>query len=509
MREPDFYRHPVEGPVECIQTHISVVFLAGDFAYKIKKPVNLGFLDFSTLEKRRHYCEEELRLNARFAPDLYLEVVPIYETVGRFALEPPAPNAEPVEYAVNMRRFPQEGLLKQRLKAGVLTREDLRAVAAKLAALHTQAPTNDTIAANGTPEAIAAFTRNELDAIAQTAGDVLSTDKLAKLTEAFTSAADLNRPNFAARHREGCIRECHGDLHLNNICVYHGTIQFFDCIEFNERFRNIDVMYELAFPVMDLEFRGAPQFANLMVNEYLERSGDYSGARLIPFYAALRALVRAKVALIRAAEPEFTAEEQDAARNDADAHIGYALRRLERRTPKLILVCGLSGSGKSAVSRALASETAAIHLRSDAIRKHLHDVPLDETRDSLYTPEATAATYIRMIEIAEYLLESGQTVILDATFQDANHRAKARDTAQRLGTTFEIVHLTAPDETLRQRLDARTHDISDADAALLDQQHANFELFTPEEEPHLIKIQNAGTDIQALVRRILNLLNTK
>lgn len=501
MRSPAFYPHETAESIPVLQTHISFVVLTGPFVYKLKKPVNLGFLDFSTLDKRHHFCNEELRLNRRFAPEIYLEVVPIYQVDNAFSLKSPNSGAEPVEFAVKMRQFAQDDLLLEQLRKGKLTESDMRTIAAQMAAFHATADTDTSAAQHASGPGIQEFVRNELDALREfaAASDSDQQKRFRSIEERLLAFVTEENATFDRRLSNGHIREGHGDLHLNNMCRFHGDICFFDCIEFSARLRNIDVMYELAFPVMDLRFRAAPQLANVLMNEYWERTGDYEGAVLLPFYVAMRGLVRAKVAAILSRDDNLDAAARAEAVRDAHEHLWLVDDTLKPRTGRLVLVCGVSGTGKSTVAREWAARESAIHIRSDAVRKHLHRVPLNDTRPDLYTAEATERTYQHLIGVAKPLLSKGWTVVLDATFLQRRYRLQAGDLARRLGVQFHIVHLTAPVNELRRRLTARKGDVSDADASLLDRQLAAFESFTEPESADLVEIDTSSAEIDTLL----------
>ena len=306
MLLPEFYDHPVTKPIQLLQTHISFVLLTGSYAYKVKKPMNFGFLDFSTLEKRKYFCEEELRLNRRLAPDLYLSVLPIIETDGKYHFDKTG-TGTPVEYAIAMPEFAQEDLLIEMFTSGRLTADHVKQIGEQLAAFHQNALTNDHINSFGTMESVRAVANDNYAStesyigIAQTQAQL---DQTRNYTEQFFVE---NAALFSDRITKGKVRECHGDVHLKNICLYQDQIQIFDCIEFNEPFRNSDVLYDAAFLLMDLQARGRKDLANIFLNTYLERTGDYEGAVLLPLHCSMRAYIRAKVTQAAARVREGTA----------------------------------------------------------------------------------------------------------------------------------------------------------------------------------------------------------
>lgn len=469
LRTPSAYPHPTDDSISVRETHISYVFLTGPYAYKIKKPVDLGFLDFTTLEKRRQACHDELRLNKRSAPRLYVDVAPIYEREGEFRFDDAG--GEIVEYAVKMHQFREEDLLTQVLERGELTVDDAVAVARKLAQLHRESATDERIASFGSIDVIKDVVTEIFEKIARFRSRTISEEQYAALSEYCKDFVNRHADRFAERVRAGKIRECHGDLHLNNMCYYQGELEFFDRIEFNEAFRNIDVVYDAAFLYMDLLDRGRHDLANRFVNTYLERTGDYLGAVLLPFYTCCRALIRGEVLSIQAeaggARPEIERQAKD--------YFELARAFAVERQGAVILMCGVPGSGKSTVARELAIPLGAIHLRSDAIRKHLANVPLDEEAEGIYTPAITERTYESLVEHGVTLAAEGMTVILDATFGNARLRARVLERCAENGLHVHIVHCTADRATLSARLAGREDDVSDANEEVLRRIEERFE----------------------------------
>ena len=302
MLKPEFYPHPVTEPIELIQTHISYVLLTGEYAYKVKKPVNFGFLDFTALAQRKYFCEEELRLNQRGAPHLYLEVLPITKEDHQLSLNG---EGEPIEYALKMCQFPQEALFIHLFEKGDLTEkwmEDLGRVVAKF---HTQAQTNEAIRGFGSVSQIREAIDQNYEQTKQYINGPQTQeqfDRTRKFTDKFFQEQQALFDKRVANNR---IRECHGDLHLGNICFWKDQILLFDCIEFNQSFRFVDVMYDVAFVVMDLEAQKRPDLANAFLNTYVEETGDWEGLRVLPMYLIRQAYVRAKVTSFLLDEPEI------------------------------------------------------------------------------------------------------------------------------------------------------------------------------------------------------------
>ncbi|WOD41966.1 AAA family ATPase [Nodosilinea sp. E11] len=478
MCQPGFYPHPVVEPIQLVQTHVSYVLLTGDYAYKLKKPVNFGFLDYSTLEQRHHFCQEELRLNQRGAGPLYLEVVSIAQTGDAYHLNG---EGDPVEYAVKMVQFPQDTLLSALYDRGELTTALMADLAAAVADFHQGAATDDHIRTFGAVEQIRqAFDEN----YEQTTGFIGGPQTQAQFdqTKAYTDAFfDSQGSLFEQRVAQNWIRACHGDLHLNNLCRWHDHLYLFDCIEFNEPFRYVDVMYDVGFVVMDLLSKDCAELATVFLNHYVERTGDWEGLQLLPLYISRQAYVRAKVTSFLLGDPSV---DETAKRKAAETAAGYyrlAWSVCQPQSGRVYMMAGLSGAGKSTTARLLAQTTNAIHLRSDAVRKHLAGVPLDQRGDdSLYTPAMTEKTYDRLLTLGLALAKAGYSVILDAKYDRQALRQTACEAIDQAGLSLTILHCTAPLAVLEQRVRDRTGDLADATVAVLRQQH--MEPFTDVEQ---------------------------
>jgi aminoglycoside phosphotransferase family enzyme/predicted kinase len=504
MLRPGFYPHPVQEPISLIQTHVSFVFLTGDWVYKLKKPVNFGFLDYSTLERRKEFCDREIELNQRGAAELYAGVVAIAQTGETYQLD--ETGAEPaVEYAVKMHQFPQDALMSVRFDRGEVTEADIIQLARVVAEFHRTAPTSDYISSFGEiPQIKVSFDEN----FAQTAGYIggPQTQDQFDLTRRWTEEFFANNVDlFNGRVAGGFIRNGHGDLHLGNICWLNDRPRLFDCIEFNEPFRFVDTIYDVAFLAMDLEARGRADLANAFVNEYAERSGDWAGLALLRLYLSRQSYVRAKVTSFLLNDPAIPEADRAAAHDRAAAYYRQSASYAQPRSGKLILMCGLSGSGKSTVARQLARQTAGIQIRSDAVRKHLGAVPLDQKGpQSLYSAEMTARTYDRLLQLGLDLASRGETVILDAKYDRSDLRQAAIKGAADRQLEIELVHCTAPIEVLRDRLNQRQGDIADATAELLASQVAAFEAFSPDERARLRTIDTSQASAVAdLVTQLL------
>lgn len=489
MLSPTFYPHPVREPIQLIQTHISFVLLTGEYTYKIKKSVDFGFLDFSTLDKRKHFCEEELRLNRQNAPGIYLNVLPIVQDGDRFRFSTGTGNENIVEYAVQMKEFPQSSLLINMYEEGNLTDELMMLLGKEVAAIHKKAVRNEYIDTFGKAEQI----RKSIEAnYAQTAKyiGIPQTREQYEETKRFTDDFFANNDEvFKRRVRNNHIRECHGDLHLKNIAYIDNKMIIFDCIEFKEDFRFVDTMYDVAFTVMDLHSKGEYRLANIFLNTYLEQSGDWEGLLILPLYLIRQAYVRGKVNSLMLDDPSVSDDEKKKIIPVAASYFKLALSYTQPRKGKIILTSGLSGSGKSTVAKLISQKKDATYIRSDAVRKHLGSIELNERGDdSLYSAEMTRKTYNRMLELGVMLAQKGYTIVLDAKYDKKKSRGEVIQTAQDHNIDISILHCTAPVDILRNRLKSRSGDITDATEQLLESQITGFEAFSDDEKRYVVEV---------------------
>ncbi|AOY88951.1 hypothetical protein BKP64_12685 [Marinobacter salinus] len=489
LQDPDLYEHPVRD-FQVIETHISQVILTGDYAYKIKKPMNFGFLDFSTLEKRKHFCEEELRLNRRLAANLYLEVLPITGTPDHPVI---GGNGNAFEYVIKMRQFGQDQLFDRQQEQHTLTPELLTSLARQVANFHEQLPPVAADKPLGTPEAVYAGMQENFDQIRPMIDDAGLLTQLENLQAWTESTFERHRDLIAERHANGFVRECHGDLHLANITRFEGEVTVFDCIEFNESFRWIDVINDLAFLLMDLESRQEHKLANLVLNTYLEYRDDFGAIPLLPLYKAYRALVRAKIALFTLGNPSLSEGEKATLMQRYRDYAQLAEDYSIIPNPYLLATTGLSASGKTCVSAAMAGELGLIRLRSDVERKRLHGLaPLDSSKSptggNLYTEAATEKTYQRLADLAGDLLAAGCPVIVDAASLKEKERSLFAAVAETQGLPFALLHCEAPEALRREWIRARSGDASEATEELLDAQQSWFEPLTADEKSHTIHL---------------------
>lgn len=489
LQDEALYDHPVK-EFQVFETHISQVVLTGDYAYKIKKPMDFGFLDFSTLERRKHFCEEELRLNSRLAESLYLDIVPITGTPDNPQI---GGEGEAFEYAIRMHQFDQNELFDVRQERGALTPELLTSLARQTAGFHEKLPRVADNKPLGTPEAVYAAMQENFDQIRPLLDDKALLQQLDNLEEWTRTTFERQRELIANRREDGFVRECHGDLHLSNITVFNGDVTVFDCIEFNEPFRWIDVINDLAFLLMDLESRREPALANLVLNTYLEHRDDFGALPLLPLYKAYRAMVRAKIALFTLGNPSLSEAEKIGLIQRYQDYAQLAESYSAIPNPYMLATTGLSASGKTCVSAAMAEELGLIRLRSDVERKRLFGLgPLDQSKSpvggNIYTPEATAKTYQRLADIASDLLGAGLPVIVDAASLKQNERTLLADVAENQGVPFALIHCEAPEDLRREWIRKRSGDASEATEELLDAQQTWFEPLTTEEKTHTIHL---------------------
>lgn len=439
---------------ELIETHISWVLLAAETAYKIKKPVHLPFVDYGTLQARRHFCEEEVRLNQRLAPGLYLGVTDITGTTAAPEIDG---TGQVLECAVRMRRFPPGALFSERITVGTLDNKDVDQLAALLAEFHENAPR--AVAADGFSSA--AQRRRIALAALEGVRPLASEAAFSRLQTWLTAEADALAPLWTSRLTDGHVRECHGDLHLANVVRLDEHVAAFDCIEFDPALRWIDVLDDAAFVVMDLAAHQRQGLCFRFLNAWLDRTGDHAGLPALRFSVVYRALVRAQVENLRSAG-------SGAARR----YLATALAWSRPGKARLSIMHGLPGSGKTWVSQHLLEQEGAIRLRSDVERKRLYGLGmLEDSRAKgldLYSADATVRTYGQLFGVARMALQAGYPVILDAAFPRRIERDQAHALAQELGVPFSIVHCEAPLTVLRERLLARRGDASEANVAVLD-----------------------------------------
>ncbi len=503
-------RHALEKasgqPAQLIETHISWVLVCADTAYKFKKALRFDFLDFSTLAARRFYCREELRLNRRLAPAIYLDVVAISGTPDQPSIEG---GGEAIEYAVKMRAFEQQALWSHRLDNRLLAPEEIDALAQKVARFHLAIPSAPEESAWSTPAGLHSIAEDNLVSLKRLAKADETQQQLAELSAWQTQQEDTLRETFVLRKQTGYVRECHGDLHSNNILTWRGRVEVFDCIEFNESLRWIDVMNDLAFTLMDLEYRERPDLSARLLNRYLQESGDYEGLAVLRYYRAQRALVRAKVADLRAEQLEALAA--GTAASEARRYLALAARETRPAQSALMITHGYSGSGKSVFSRALLELLGAVQIRSDLERKRMHGLSAHVDAGAapghgIYEPLATEATYRRLAALTRSIVASGLPVIVDAAFLKKTQRDAFAELARELEVPFLIFDLRADEAVLRARITARREqgggDPSDASLEVLAHQLATSEPLSAQELEYCLTTDGGTESGQDTVQKI-------
>lgn len=495
LQNPALFPHKVEY-FKIIETHISWVLLTGLYAYKIKKSLNLGFLDFSTLEKRRHYCFEELRLNSRLAKDLYLDVVAISGTEELPIIEG---SGTVFEYAVKMKQFEYDKTFDQLLTQNQLTVEHIKQTANIIADFHNRIERADADKEFGNADAVMKPVRQNFKQIQQLDG-IEKPECLKQLAKWSEQQHKALSPFFKQRKQAGFIRECHGDLHLSNIALIDRQTVPFDGIDFNPSLYWIDVINEIAFLVMDLQSKQQHDLAFQFLNEYLQHSGDYAGLKCLRFYLVYRAIVMAKVSAIRANQRDSIKEHQ----LDISNYHGYlelANCYIQTFTPIMIIMHGVSGSGKSWLSEQIINRYQMIRIRSDVERKRLHRLSLQQKsyagmNNGLYSQTSSDLTYQYLLELTIVTLNAGYHVIVDATFLQQQHRKQFSHQAKRLKIPFLIVTPQAEKVTLLKRIkqrDKQQDNVSEADQAVLENQLDNVQSLSNEELKYSIAINTEQT----------------
>ena len=494
---PDWSRilTPDSSPVsKVIETHCSWVMLAGSTAYKVKKPVQLGFLNYSTLARRYQACRRELEVNRPFAPQLYHDVVAVTQSPEGWRVEG---DGKIVDYAVKMTRFEDDLLLSTQLENGQVEVRQMQSLADQIIAYHTALPP---VTRTGSGPTVASLSRPMLLNFEYLEDHLTSShvESISKLREWACDQLNALAPQIEQRISGGYIRPCHGDLHLENLIVWHNRFVAFDAIEFNDSFREIDVVNELAFLAMDLEDRGHFEHAHELLNHYFEQTLDYQALPLLRLYQVYRALVRAKVDLIQ--QLQHTGQERGEWSDKGAAYLELAKRFAMPEKPRLFMTHGLSGSGKSTFARSWIRKHGGFQLRSDALRRvvekerlHTQSPATSPARDSQeasparYSQEVSEATYARLTAEAKAILEAGYSVFADATYLKKWQRKMLFDMARELGTHVEVIDFDVSHEILRQRILDRHNDLSEATTEVLESQIQSQERLTEDEQVAIIE----------------------
>lgn len=502
------------GQIHTLQTHSAWIILTGEYAYKIKKPVNFGFLDFSTREKRRLCCEKELLLNRRLSPDIYLSVEKVYQHGDRIVIG--QEQGQLLDYAVKMRQFPTRMLLSDMAQQRSLNSGHIDQMISLIGNFHLKAERANQSSDLGTAERVQFWMCENFETIA---GHLNSAEEKQAL-DIIQQWVDRENPRlksyFENRHAKGYVRDCHGDLHLRNLTLIEGRVTAFDCIEFNDELRWIDVISEVAFLLMDLETQHYSELAHRFINGYLQLTADYEGLRGMTYYSVYRAVVRAKVAVLRRNQLDVHSDDYQAETENYAHYMDYALSRIRRKKPGLLITFGLSGSGKSTVARQLCEKLGIIQICSDIERKRLSGISMHADSQSsanqgIYTSGQTEKTYQRLIDLAAEVIDSGYSVLLDATFLKKQYRDQAKQLAEQKNVCFSILHCHSPDAVLEQRIrkrESEAEEISEATVSILHLQQASVEQLSERELQATVDVNTDRDDhlSQLLADKKLQLL---
>ncbi len=489
-----------DGDTQLIQTHISTIILSGELVYKLKKPVDFGFLDYSTLDKRHKNCLEEVRINEGFAPKLYLGIIPITGSI-----EDPRIDGEGrvLDYAVKMRRFDQSDQLDNIVEQEGLEIKSMDKIAKVIAHFHEESVPVDAASDYGEPQRVLAPMLENFDLLQRVASEHAFDSELASVIAWTYRQFEKLKPLLQYRKKEGFVRECHGDMHLHNMALHEGKLILFDAIEFNTYLKHIDVISDLAFLLMDLEYRGLICHSRRLLNHYLELTGDYEGVALLDFYKTYRAMVRAKVAALRVAQ-EMEPDERRAVMGEVIRYIDLALSYTEEKEAFLAIMHGFSGSGKSTCALMMVEEYGALRIRSDVERIRMFERSGENgLEEGIYTPDATKATYERLLELAISVYEGGYPVIVDATFLKQWQRRLFLELSSEVEIPFLILDLQCDTEIMRNRIEERSGtgiDISEADLDVLEKQMQTAEPLSNREME--IRFVVDCTNIESIKRAI-------
>ncbi len=480
LLKPQAYPEPTIY-VKLLQTHVSFLFITDNFVYKIKKPVDFGFLNFTTLDRRRFYCGEEVRLNSRLSPEIYLGVVELRES-------PEGPifggDGRIIDYAVKMKRLPEERMLQRLLADGLIGEDEVKRIAGTIGKFHCTAARSEDINNYGSIPAIKRNWDENFQQAAEFVNLTLSKKDLGFITRWVEDFIAKNEELLNSRIANGFIRECDGDLHMENICLTD-KVYIFDCIEFNRRFSCSDTAADIAFLLMDLDFLQRQDLSVMLANKYMAVTGDRELPLLVDFYKVYRAFIRGKVESFRLNDPNIPDEEKEAARERATRYFrlarSYILR--QKLSPTLLITCGLMGSGKSSIANALSFELGLETATADAVRKKIAGIsPYQHSENAfsqgIYTPDWNSATYGELLNLAEQALRNNQSIIIDATFRRGEDRNAFRSLAERLHAKFHIIEISCSEKTIKDRLNTRRYqpkEISDGNWALFAMQKKEFE----------------------------------
>lgn len=509
LLQPKAYPDEV-AQVELVETHISWIFLTGQYVYKVKKPVDYGFLDFTKLDKRRFFCQQEVELNRRLSPQVYLDVVEVRQENDSYTIQGPG---QPVDYAVKMRQLPQERRMDVLLKRGELSVEDVHRLARKIAHFHKEAATSREITRLGGIQALRQNVQENFQQTRKYIGEALSQEVCEELRAYCRAFLRAKAPLFARRPGEGRIRDCHGDLHTTQV-FFADDIYIIDCIEFNQRFRYSDVGLDIAFMAMDLDHHGHQELSRAFVEAYIEASGDMGVTELLDFFKCYRAYVRAKVTSFRLDDPGLSEAERPQVLAVAQSYyrLAYGYTQVLGK-PALLVVAGLMGTGKSRLASEVARRWGLEYVASDAVRKTLASIAPTEHRyepfgQGIYSPDFSQRTYEAMLREARERLMAGKSVVVDGTFRLAKERQQAVEVARETGAHVWIIECTAPEDEIHRRLDRRLRtpgSVSNGRWELFSQQRREWEPVTEVPPSHRITLDTSTHPAQTVQQLLYEL----
>ena len=475
LQNAKLYDHPIKN-FSVLETHCSWVILTGYYAYKIKKAVDFGFLNYADLDKRKHYCTEEVKRNQALAQQIYLDVIPIYGSKQQPTFNS---TGEIIEYAVKMREFPQASLLSHLQVQQQLNNTIIDKLAENLANFHLQAPLVPASSHIGSSEHAHQQTRDNFTQTLPLLKKTVDQQELQQLSDIVETLYQKIKPIIDRRKANGFVRQCHGDVHLNNITLIDNNPIIFDCIDFNDDFCWTDTMADLGFITMDLDEFGEHNFAWRLLNHYLEISGDYDGLSVLPYFQAYRAMVRAKVAMFSLTH-SISSENNEQHYRRYKGCVALASSYLQAKPRKLLITCGVSASGKSTIVNQLSTPLKLITIASDRERKRQANIDLQQdctapVLTGLYHPEQTEKTYQSLLNISQNLLNAGYSVVVDATFKEQQYRQLFANLAKDMQIPFFILYCHAPEQQLRQWLIARKTQVSEATQDVLSMQLESFQ----------------------------------
>ncbi len=515
IKKPETFGKNIDS-VKLIQTHISFIVLTGKYAYKIKKPVNFGFLDFSTLEKRKYFCNQELKLNKRLSPEIYLEVDKITKKDDGLEING---SGKVVDYAVKMKEFSQRKIMTNLLNENKIDEETIEKIVENLVSFYKKEESTDEINKFGEIKTIKQNTDENFDQTKDVIGKTIKKekyDKIKKITNRFLAE---KRDVFERRIKNSYIKDCHGDLHTGNIFIKNEEISIFDCIEFNKRFRYSDVASDIGFLAMDLDYQGRPYLSSYLIKKYVEKSRDKGIYGLINFYKAYRAYVRGKVAGFKLNDPNINEEEKKETVKVASKYFDLAYyyillvkKQLEEKRPLVFITSGLTGTGKTTAANKISVDYNARKISTDELRKEMMGIDKYERHHEpyntgIYSPEKMKQTYLKVIEKGKEYLQNDRNIVLDATFKSKNLRKKARELSDQTNSNFLILNTVMPEKKVKNYLQKRVQkkSISDGRWEVYEKQKDSFEKLSSNEKYIQIDVSNNSFDYQLKVfNKILN-----